>query len=146
MESLAPVFAAKGYRIERSQTYLWKIYHETDSEEVSNKVFSHRYPFCDVFVMKKDGEKIVIRDKAGQNTWKQEYYYDYQIENISTKQFGDFQLNCPDYAEEYLEQNYGEDWAEVGSTQVLCHKSIGKMQSMDFPISGSLFQPAVPFY
>ena len=88
----------------------------------------------------------MIRDKSGQNTWRNEYYFDFQVENISPKQFGDFQLNCPAYAEEYLEQNYGADWAVVGSTQDLCHKTVGKMQAMDFHIKGSMFQPARPFY
>ena len=96
--------------------------------------------------MKYEDDRIVIRDKAGQNTWRQEYYFPYQIENIHQKNFGDFQLNCPDYAEEYLEQNYGEDWAVVGSTQVLCHKTVGKMQPMDFNIQEGMFQPATPFH
>ena len=96
--------------------------------------------------MKNEDDRIVIRDKTGQNTWKYEYYFPYQIENISPKQFGDFQLPCPAYAEEYLEQNYGEDWGKVGSTQVLCHKTVGKMQAVDFQIQDGMFQPATPFY
>ena len=146
LANLAPVFEKEGYIVEKSQSYLWKIFHKTDSEEISTTVFSHRYPFCDIFLMKEEGGRIVIRDKTGQNTWKQEYYFPYQIENISPQQFGDYQLPCPGGAEEYLVQNYGEEWGEVGSTQVLCHRSVGKMQSVEFTIENTMFQPARPFY
>ena len=96
--------------------------------------------------MKKQDGRIVIRDKMGQNTWRNEYYYPDQVENSFPRKFGDFELNCPASAEDYLEQNYGEDWAHVGSTQVLCHKTVGPRLAEEFTLDKNMFLPALPFY
>ena len=72
--SLATVFAELGCALEKSNSYVWKIFHQTDSEEIEDKVVNYRYPFCDVFVMKWQKNKYVRRDRAGQSIWSNEFY------------------------------------------------------------------------
>lgn len=144
-ENLNSNFASAGYIIQRAQPYSWKIFHATDSDEIPNVFYTHRYPFCDVFVMKKKKDRFVLKDKTGQNAWPNEYYTLSQVENISQRQFGDFELSCPGSAEEYLDRTYGENWASVGVTHFFCHKSAGLLRPTDFQIEGSMYQPALPF-
>ena len=144
---MSSIFSTAGYTIQRAQPYSWKIFHASDSEEIPNVFYSHRYPFCDVFVMKKKKkDRFVLRDKTGENAWPNEFYTTQQIENISPKQFADFELNCPGSAEEYLDRTYGDDWASVGVTHFFCHKSAGLVRPTDFQIEDKMFLPATPFF
>ena len=143
---MSSAFAKEGCTIQRAQPYSWKIFHSTESDEIPNAFYTHRYPFCDVFVMKKNKDRFVLKDKTGQNAWPNEYYTTSQVDNICTKQFGDFELRCPGAAEEYLDRTYGGNWATVGATHFFCHKSAGLLQSTDFEIEGSMYQPALPFF
>ena len=145
-ENLSSTFSSVGYTIQKAQAYSWKIFHATESDEITNAFYTHRYPFCDVFVMKKQKDRFVLKDKSGQNAWPNEYYSSSQLENITPRRFGDFELNCPGSAKEYLDRTYGEDWATVGVTHFFCHKSGGLLRSTDFEIEGGMFQPALPFF
>ena len=48
---LSKEFEAEGLVIQRSQPYALKIFDKTDSEPVKHDGYTHRFPFCDVFVM-----------------------------------------------------------------------------------------------
>ena len=143
--SLATVFAEHGCALEKSNSYVWKIFHQTDSEEIEDRVVNYRYPFCDVFVMKWQKNKYVLRDKAGQSTWSNEFYTREQINNIEFRLFGDYSLPCPGNPEDYLARTYGESWHTRGATHFLNHRSIDFMQSTAFTIEESMYQPAKPF-
>ena len=145
MEELIPTFASSGYTIQRSQPYAWKIFHTTDSDVIKNEYYTHRYPFCDVFVMKLSKGKIVLRDKCGRNAWPNEYYLPSQIENISERQYGDYSLCCISEPELYLSRTYGDTWPSVGATHFFCHKSAGLLRSSIFDIEPEQFKPALPF-
>ena len=80
LESLGPVLAGLGYTLQPAQPYSWKIFHSSDSDEISNDFYTHRYPFCDVFVMREVRGRYVLRDKTGQNAWPSEYYSKLQVD------------------------------------------------------------------
>ena len=103
---LAAQFEEEGYGVEKSNSYVWKIFHKSESDEIEERVVDYRYPFYDVFVMKWVKNKYVIKDKAGQNAWRNEFYSDEQIKNIEYRQFGDYQLPCPGSPEDYLARTY----------------------------------------
>ena len=64
-EGLTRIFSDLGYRVQRSQPYAWKIFSEKDSDEIPNEFYTHRYPFCDIFLMKNQrGERFVVADKT----------------------------------------------------------------------------------
>ena len=84
-EGLTPIFSELGYRVQRSQPYAWKIFSETESDEIPNEFYTHRYPFCDIFVMRKVKGRFVLRDKTGQNAWPNEFYTESQVENIAER-------------------------------------------------------------
>lgn len=144
-EGLTPIFSELGYRVQRSQPYAWKIFSETDSDEIPNEFYTHRYPFCDIFVMRKVKGRYVLRDKTGQNAWPNEYYTESQVENVAERQFGDLSLCCPGEPEEYLERTYGAAWPTVGATHFFCHKSAGLFRQTVFDIDPEHFRPALPF-
>ena len=79
LESLVPVLADLGYTLQPAQPYSWKIFHSWDSEEIKNAAYTHRYPFCDVFVMRELRGRYVLKDKTGQNAWPNEYYTKDQV-------------------------------------------------------------------
>jgi len=143
--SLAGVFAEHGCGLEKSNSYVWKIFHLTDSEEIEDRVVNYRYPFCDVFVMKWQKNKYLLRDKAGQSAWSNEFYTQEQINSIEYRLFGDFSLPCPGSPEDYLSRTYGESWYTMGATHFLNHKSIDFMQSTAFTIEECMYKPAKPF-
>ena len=80
LESLGPVLAGLGYTLQPAQPYSWKIFHSTDSDLIKNDFYTHRYPFCDVFVMREVRGRYVLRDKTGQNAWPSEYYSKQQVD------------------------------------------------------------------
>jgi len=143
---LIPVFAREGYTLQRSQPYAWKIFHASESDEIENVYYTHRYPFCDVFMMKKAKDRLVLCDKSGQNAWPNESYTLKQIESITERQFGDFSLCCVSEPEEYLNRTYGDTWPRVGATHFFCHKSAGLLRQSLFEIEPNHYQPALPFY
>ena len=144
-EGLTRIFSDLGYKVQRSQPYAWKIFSEKDSDEIPNEFYTHRYPFCDIFVMRKVKGRFVLRDKIGQNAWPNEFYTETQVENISSRQFGDFNICCPGKPDEYLERTYGAAWSRVGATHFFCHKSAGLFRQTVFDIEPEHFRPALPF-
>jgi len=143
--NLAARFAEEGFGLERSNSYVWKIFHLTDSAEIKDRPVSYRYPFCDIFVMKWQKNKYVLRDRAGQCAWSNEFYTKEQIMSIENRLFGDFSLPCPGTPEDYLSRTYGDSWYTMGATHFLNHKSIDFMQSTAFQIDDRMYQPAKPF-
>ena len=145
LTNLIPKFASEGYSLVQSKSYVWKLFHKTDSKEIPNKTVTYRFPFCDIFVMKKVKNVYVIRDKSGQNTWSNEFYSMEQISGIEFRLFGDYFLPCPKYPEEYLDRTYGSCWCSVGITNSLDHASENFMQSSSFNMEEIMYKPATPF-
>lgn len=55
---LEGVLGGEGLVLQRSQPYAWKIFHREDSLPVDNIHYSHRYPFCDIFMMQRARGKL----------------------------------------------------------------------------------------
>ena len=101
--------------------YLPLMFHATESDEIPGDFYSHRYPFCDVFVMRQVLGQFVLRSKCGFNAWPSEVY---------SRQFrpADLQLVCPGQPELYLAATYGSGWASVGATDFFSPKSAGLLR------------------
>ena len=108
-----------------------------------------RYPFCDVFVMqklKKDGKhSYMLCDKTGRNAWLHEVYTQDQLDSVTARSFGNCVLQCPGSPEEYLNNTYGTNWAQVGATHFFNHQNAGFVRSTQFHLEMDMFQPALPF-
>jgi len=134
-----------GLSLKRSQPYAWKIYNLVDSVPVNNLNCSHRYPFCDIFVMRKARDWFELSDRSGRNAWPQERYSTDQVACTELRQFGNYLLRCPASPEAYLDQTYGGNWRDVGSTHFFDHRSGGNLRSTQFDITRDMFIPALPF-
>ena len=89
-------------KIVQSSSGVWKIFHQEESCAIEERNVEYRHPFCDIFIMKKQRGNFVLRDKACQALWPQEFYSAEEVEQLSWEQFGDFTLPCPASPELYL--------------------------------------------
>jgi len=150
LSSVVPELAKAGYLLSRAQSYSWKVSHLIESEEVRTKtgrVENYRFPFCDVFIMRRRKNRWELRNKEGRSAWPEEWYSMHQVDKIQLRQFADFLLPCPGDPEDYLDRTYGESWPEVGATHFFSHKSASILRSTVFSIAESAtFLPAQPFH
>ncbi|XP_028400190.1 uncharacterized protein LOC114523462 [Dendronephthya gigantea] len=124
----------------------YRVFHKFDSESLPGEYHNHRYPFCDIFVMKRQRQLIsVIANGCGRSLWPEEYYYNKDIDNIQPKLFGDIFLNCPANADEYLERTYGESWYTEGSTHSYDHASKQSVKPVKFKMQPEHYEPARPY-
>lgn len=145
LQNLQSIFESKGYRMCEAQLFGYRIFHESESEHMRSEFLNHRYPFCDVFVMKKSRNKCYIATASGRTLWPKEYYYVKDTEKLEQKPFGDFFLNCPANAEEYLNRYYGLEWFSVGATHNYDHITRQYVNSVKFKLKQCHYQPAKPF-
>jgi len=132
-----------GCCLQPAQSYSWKIFHRTESDEIPGGNFQHRFPFCDVFVMREKKGLWELRDKEGRNTWPDEKYTTAQVSGRVKRQFGDFSLFCPAEPEEYLDRTYGPSWPHTGKTHFFNHGTGGLTIPTTFELA--THQPAQPF-
>jgi lipopolysaccharide cholinephosphotransferase len=144
--SASHVFQEAGIHIQESQPYAFKIFDLTDSDQVKNLHYTHRYPFCDVFVMVKEkGDQYALCDKTGRNAWPNEVYSQAQLDGVSSRRFGNTYLQCPGSPELYLTNTYGETWDRRGATHFFNHANAGFLRSVQFEMEQDMFMPALPF-
>ena len=119
--------------MQRSQPYAWKIFHSTESDEIPGDFYSHRYPFCDVFVMLEVRCQFVRRSKCGpaRSTAAPRWRAD------STASSGWPTCSC-------LAATYGPGWASVGATHFFCHKSAGLLRQETWQLEAGQLGPALP--
>lgn len=123
----------------------YRVFHRTDSEMLPSEHQIHRYPFGDIFVMKRKAEICYIVSVCGRTLYPEEYYYNKDIDNMQKRLFGDIFLNCPGNVEEYLERTYGENWLTQGATHNYDHISQQFVKSVKFTLQQEHYQPARPF-
>ena len=101
---LSPKLEEEGLKIVQSSSFVWKIFDKVESSAIEERNVEYRHPFCDIFIMKKQRGKFVLRDKAGEALWPQETYLAEEVERLSLswEQFGDFTLPCPANPQKYL--------------------------------------------
>ena len=93
--------------------------------------------------MTKTNDKVIIQDFRGRCIWPHEVYNIEDIENPISKKFADFDLKCPLNPEEYLDNNYGKGWQNIGKTQDYDHISRENQSVLSFDMI--TFEPAKPF-
>ena len=142
---LRQVLSDKGCEIIEAPVFGYRIFHRFDSESLPGKYQKHRYPFCDIFVMKKKARTCSIANGCGRAMWPEEYYCDRDIENMQPRLFGNAYLNCPENFEGYLSRTYGEDWQSEGATHNYDHIHQEFVNSVRFKLLKEHYQPARPF-
>jgi len=145
LEDIGDHLAAEHLCLVKNQSYSWRIFHCWESEPIKSALLGddHRFPFCDVFVMRLRRGVWEVRDEEGRNAWPDETYSCQQVNLVEPRLFGDYLLPCPHNPEEYLDRNYGKKWAVQGATQWLSHDTGGLFQPSSFAIEN--FSPAQPF-
>lgn len=126
-------------------TFGYRVFHKFESDSLPGEYKNHRYPFCDIFVMKRRRQLTVIATDCGRSLWPEEYYHNKDIDNIQPTLFGDIFLNCPANADEYLKRTYGEFWHTEGSTHNYDHISKRFVKSVKFKLQPEHYEPAKPF-
>jgi len=145
LKNVGDMLEANGLCLVKNQSYSWRIFHQWDSEPISSALLGkgHRFPFCDIFVMRLHRGVWEVRDEEGRNAWPDETYSVEQVDLAEPRLFGDYLLPCPHQPEEYLDRNYGAKWSVQGATQWLSHDTGGLFQPSCFSIEN--FSPAKPF-
>lgn len=83
-----------------------KIYRQ-DGRRI--KGYSWKYPFLDIFVYKRVGEKFVLADEDARSAWPKDKYYKKDLFPLAEYQFGPLTVNGPKNAEQILKSIYGKD-------------------------------------
>ena len=84
IKEIAPILK-KVHKIEiiPANSVGYRIFHTENSEPISDNsdLISYKYPFCDIFVMSKTKNKVIIADRTGRTIWPKEKYLLKNIEN-----------------------------------------------------------------
>lgn len=134
-----------GCEIVEVPVFGYRVFHKTESEKLPSEYQKHRYPFCDIFVMKRKHNITWVAKGSGRTRWPEEYYHNKDIDNMESKLFGDVYLNCTANAEEYLERNYGEHWYTQGATHNYDHIKQEFVNSVKFKLKPEHYEPAKPY-
>lgn len=129
--------------IVKVQEFGYRVFHKNESEQLPSH--NHRYPFCDIFVMKRNHKITWIASGCGRAIWPMEYYTNRDIDNMESRLFGDVYLHCTANAEEYLERNYGEDWYTYGVTHNYDHVTKEPVYPVRFKLKPEHYEPAKPY-
>jgi phosphorylcholine metabolism protein LicD/GR25 family glycosyltransferase involved in LPS biosynthesis len=93
------------------QTYnIIKFFDNSGKELYYNgKLLPWKWPFIDIFILKKDHNKYVLSDKKQFLTWKDSFFYETDVLPLNEHDFGDFKINVPNNSKEFLDRNY-KNW------------------------------------
>ena len=150
MDKLERLLNDSGYQLTECPIVGYSIFHESESENVTEHAVSyHRYPFCDVWLLARDGDRRSISDKrrmaASPRSFPEEYYNHQDTVQTERKAFGDSFLNCPANNEEYLTRTYGENCLTEGMTHHWDHINKCDLKPVRFKLEKEHYQPARPF-
>ncbi len=144
LTNVRKLLTTDGFEMIETPCVGYRIFHISDSEMIAT---NHRYPFCDVFVMKPSGRGMChIADGCGRTLWPAEVYPISDTRAIEQKPYGDLVLNCPGNAESYLDRTYGAEWHVVGVTHSYDHVSKSHVKPVKFDLTNHLLQPAKPVF
>lgn len=75
-----------------------------------------RYPFIDLFVMKREGNKIIYACKNALIAFgEREYFYTEELQQpLPLTSFGPMEIPVPHNSKEVLTRAYGDDWQNIG--------------------------------
>ena len=139
------MLSENGCEITEVPTFGYRVYHRSDSDKLPNEYHQHRYPFCDIFIMKRKAMISHIAAGSGRSLWPEEYYQNKDLDKMEKRLFGDIELNCPANADEYLRRTYGENWFTEGATHNYDHVTQQYVNSVKFRLQANHYEPAQPF-
>ena len=123
----------------------YRLFHETNSQELIDTYGNHHYPFCDVFVMSANGKDVTCAHRGAKALYPKEKYKLANVLSPQLQTFGDFQLRVPQHPEEYLTKYYGDQWHKVAWTQDYDHVTRENVCPVSFDLDSQLCDPAKPF-
>ncbi len=139
-EKMIPVFKKCGYTIKKHWVG-YKIFY-TKRKKIKRENYS--YPFVDVFVYKRIGDKIKPASAEVRKTWPKDWFKVSEIENLKLQYFGRYAIFIPDNSERYLETLYGNDWNRIAYRQY-DHSKEEEVESVKVTLNDAMREPAKPF-
>lgn len=106
--SIADQFNNLGYEIFDTHPISIKIHAQTGIIIESSSKYQLRYPFMDIFPMKKIDGYYVHSNIEARNIWPKDKFTAYTIENLEKCSFGALTIYCPHNAKENLTSMYGD--------------------------------------
>jgi phosphorylcholine metabolism protein LicD len=91
----------------------WK-WNEVNKEIELEETFNYKYPFVDIFLVKKDGDIFHYANRYVQRVWPNYYHTVQDLLPLKKYQFSDFYLIGPNNPTNYLNRSYGSDWEHIG--------------------------------
>lgn len=124
------------------------LYHKFESESsynpVGNELLDYRLPFCDIFIMREQNDRVELRNAASRILWKNEWFTNSDLRPFQKLIYGDFYFRAPKNPLPFLRQKYGDDCLNVGMTHNYDHKTRMNMRSEKVEVPDG-FLPAKPF-
>jgi len=71
------------------------------------------FPFVDIFVMRDSNGVLEFTDEGAQQEWGHGIINAENVQNTTSYQFGEFEIQGPAEPEQYLATMYGGDWSTV---------------------------------
>lgn len=107
--------------------------------------FKWLYPFIDIFLMKKYNDKVVFSYPRAQKIFSHYYFETDKMYPLQRYSFGSFHLTgiSKDYAEEYLNRSYGNDWKDY-AYQMYDHENEKSIKNDKLKLTSSDKLPAYP--
>eukprot|EP01006_Ploeotia_vitrea_P035474 TRINITY_DN65877_c6_g2_i1.p1 TRINITY_DN65877_c6_g2~~TRINITY_DN65877_c6_g2_i1.p1 ORF type:complete len:331 (+),score=156.05 TRINITY_DN65877_c6_g2_i1:34-993(+) len=142
--SLKDEFAEAGYTLMRYYGF-YKLFLTEGSEITGDGGKPFKYPFMDVFIWEKDGDKYV-RKRCG--LWPDCWYKVDEVFPIKKCTFGELELPCPNKPKPFLDRCYnkdGNDWRTVGY-HGKDHETYNNVKEVndETKLSKSMMKPALP--
>lgn len=79
--------------------------------------FDYLYPFIDVFVCQKIGDRVVYQNKYARRLWAKHWHNADDLVPLKRYTFDGFYINGPNNPIPYLDRGYGKDWRTTGYKQ-----------------------------
>lgn len=117
--NLVPQFKKLGYHIvvENFGYRIVGVRKNGFSFNFFGKIYYWKMVCIDVFMMSRQGEKIVLANSAYEKGWSQHYFYVSELYPLKKYRFGELWAYGPHKAIPYLTRGYGKDWNTVGYRQ-----------------------------
>lgn len=75
-----------------------------------------KWPFIDIFFMKKQNNKIVLCDSKQFKAWPKSFFFDKDVFPLKKHKFGDYTIMIPHNPLEFLDRNY-DKWKDIAILQ-----------------------------
>lgn len=104
---------------------------------------TYSYPFIDIFIYKKFGNRYIFKSKKVIQTWPKEYYKSDELFPLKSYKFGIFNIKAPRNYKDTLSRFYGKDWNTVMYREY-DHSNEEEVETVKLKIKPSDRVPAQP--